>query len=201
MIERRFMQSRGGLAVTKRSGAALGTVRGYAARFNCLSHDLGGFREIIRPGAFTAALAKPSAEVFALFNHSKDMVLGSTASGTLRLFEDSRGLRFEVDMPDTALGRDLLTLMRRGDVVGASFAFSLAQGGQKFVKDSRGHVTREIHSVAALHDASIVTAPAYPQAYAAAEPPHAAAPASLAAARSHAALALSRMRRALAATG
>lgn len=137
----------------------------------------------------------------ALFNHSKDMVLGSTAGGTLRLLEDSRGLRFEVDMPDTALGRDLLTLLRRGDIVGPSFALSLAQSGQKFVTDSRVHVTGVIHSVAALHDASIVTTPAYPQAYATAEPLHAAASASLAGARSRAALAVSRMRRAVAAAG
>jgi hypothetical protein len=42
---------------------------GYAAVFNKPSHDLGGFREVIKPGAFKRTLAD-SAHVVALNNHN-----------------------------------------------------------------------------------------------------------------------------------
>jgi HK97 family phage prohead protease len=164
MIEHRFHQGHSGLVVEARSHKRLARVLGYAARFDCLSHDLGGFRETIKPGAFTDVLKRSPRHVFALFNHSKDNVIGTTANGTLRLIEDSRGLRFEVDMPDTTLGRDLLALVRRGDVVGASFACSISQSAQKFATDKQGRMTRVIQSISTLHDVSIVTVPAYPQA-------------------------------------
>jgi uncharacterized protein len=80
------------------------TIIGYAARYNVLSGDLGGFREHIASGAFKRILAtKP--DVVCLFNHSDSAVLGRTTAGTLRLSEDSRGLKFECDLPNTQAGR------------------------------------------------------------------------------------------------
>src|SRR5262249_1804476 len=83
------------------------TLRGYATVFNdeATIHEYGQeFREQIAPGAFREALA---GDVVALYNHNRDAVLGRTSSGTLRLNEDAKGLSFEIDLPDTALGRDL----------------------------------------------------------------------------------------------
>jgi phage head maturation protease len=51
------------------------------------------------------------------------MVLGRTRSGTLRLSEDSAGLHYEVDTPDTSYARDLAVSMERGDITQSSFAF------------------------------------------------------------------------------
>src|SRR3954452_17343861 len=76
-----------------------GTISGYAALFDSLSVDLGGFREQIMKGAFARALQQ--CDIRALRNHSPEALLGRRSSGTLRLEEDDKGLRFEVDLPDT----------------------------------------------------------------------------------------------------
>jgi HK97 family phage prohead protease len=115
---------------------------GYAAVFNAPSHDLGGFREVIKPGAFKRTLAD-SAHVVALNNHNADQVLGRVGSGTLRLEEDDTGLRFELDLPDTSYARDLSALVQRGDVAGCSFAFSVRPGGELW-EESNGQTIRTL---------------------------------------------------------
>ena len=54
----------------------------------------------------------------ALFNHERGALLGRTCSGTLRLSEDGTGLRYEIDLPDTTVGRDVAALLERGDLTG-----------------------------------------------------------------------------------
>src|SRR5262249_31979044 len=80
--------------------------------------------EQIAPGAFDRAL-KDQDDVRALFNHNADYVLGRTASGTLRMTEDDKGLRYEADLPDTTVARDLAAMVERGDINGSSFAFAV----------------------------------------------------------------------------
>lgn len=97
-------------------------IGGHAAKFDSLSEDLGGFRERIAPGAFAKTIQ--SADIRALWNHDANIVLGRNKSGTLRLMEDSAGLAFEVDMPDTQLVRDMVMgPITRGDVNQCSFGF------------------------------------------------------------------------------
>ena len=104
-------------------------VGGYAAVYNSESEDLGGFVEVIRPGAFKRSL-NGNPDVVALVHHRPELVLGRTSAGTLRLLEDARGLQFEIDLPDTTAGRDIMVSVERGDVRGASFAFSVPDKGQ-----------------------------------------------------------------------
>src|SRR5581483_7296136 len=118
---------------------------GYAALFNTLSEPMieskgRSFREIIRPGAFARSLVERRA-VFAYLQHKPTAVLGSLENGTLRLTEDQRGLRYEIDPPDTQDGRDTLELVRRGDVRGASFGFLVRR--ENWRKDKVG-VLREL---------------------------------------------------------
>lgn len=131
-------------------------IQGYAAVFGQQSSDLGGFRETIRPGAFARSI-RSKQDVLALFNHDSYSILGRTSSGTLRLGEDGTGLAFEVDLPDTQLGRDVHTLVQRGDISQCSFSFHA-------VKDvwNRDGTARELMDVDLL-DVSPVTNPAYPQ--------------------------------------
>jgi len=166
-IERRFVPLAGNpdaLRMETRDGGQP-VFRGYAATYNSLSENLGGFREMISPGAFDAALSRSGlgagAGVLALFNHSNDHVLGRSTSGTLRLGSDDQGLAFEIDPPDTQLGRDLQVLVARGDVTGASFAFSVDPKGESYHKDADGNNVRTVSQVSGLYDVSIVTVPAY----------------------------------------
>ena len=81
-----------------------------------------GCMERIMPGAFARAL-RENQDVQALFNHDGNKILGRTASGTCRLSEDSVGLRYEIDLPNTTDPPNLPELIERGDVSGSSFAF------------------------------------------------------------------------------
>lgn len=129
---------------------------GYAAVFDSLSEDLGGFRERIAKGAFAAVLGD---DVRSLWNHDPNFLLGRTASGTLRLAEDEVGLAIENDMPDTAFARDLGVLIDRGDVREMSFAFTV---GDDVWTAEGDEVTRTITRIDRLYDVSPVTFPAYP---------------------------------------
>lgn len=110
----------------ERRAATLEGVRGeriigHAVVFDTPSRDLGGFVEIVRPGAVDRAL-RAEADIVALYNHDPGAVLGRTPH-SLRLARDSRGLAFELEPADTQQGRDVLTLVSRGDLRGASFGF------------------------------------------------------------------------------
>lgn len=143
-------------------------ITGYAAVFDSETVIGGkgwGFREKIAKGAFTEALT--FSDVRALFNHEEDHVLGRMKSGTLRLTEDDKGLKVEIDPPDTQDARDLITKMQRGDIDQMSFAFTMEGGIQTW--DETGDMPlRTIEKVGELLDVSIVTYPAYPETEAAA---------------------------------
>ena len=99
-----------------------GTLRGYAIVYDSLSQNLGGFVERVAPGAADKSIAD-GVRVLARYNHSDDYLLGATDSGTVRLLPDEKGIAYEVDLPDTSVGRDLAVLAARGDVRHSSFAF------------------------------------------------------------------------------
>ncbi|WP_285295231.1 HK97 family phage prohead protease [Aureimonas altamirensis] len=127
---------------------------GYAAVFGQEAR-ISDFVETIARGAFAASL-RSQADILALADHDPKRVLARTKSGTLRLSEDDRGLKFEIDVPDTSTGRDILALASRGDLGGMSFGFSVPDGGDEW----RGS-NRELRSVV-LHEVSVVQAyPAY----------------------------------------
>jgi HK97 family phage prohead protease len=144
---------------TREGGNAV--IAGYAAKYNVRSTMLGTFREQIAPGAFTRALENQTHPVVALWNHDSNQVLGSTRSGTLKVRTDDTGLHYAVEVPDTQLGRDLSTLIQRGDVWGSSFAFVIASDGESWDKDEDGVALRTVHEVEGVYDVSAVLTPAY----------------------------------------
>lgn len=92
---------------------------GYAVVYGTRSQDLGGFVEVIAPGAFTASIQ--SDDIRALWNHDDNIVLGRTKSGTLQLVDEARGVRVAIDAPAGA-GQQIESI-ERGDVDGMSFGF------------------------------------------------------------------------------
>src|SRR5262245_13345566 len=125
---------------------------GYAATFGAEA-KIGNFTETISPGAFAASL-NDKADILALLDHDPGKVLARTRSGTLRLSEDKQGLAFDLDVPATTVGNDVLALAERGDIGGASFAFTVK-------RESWEGERRTLDSVD-LHEVSVVSAwPAY----------------------------------------
>lgn len=131
------------------------TVEGYASVFNSMSEDLGGFREIILPGAFSEVLDN---DVRALYNHDSNYLLARTTSGTLELKEDDKGLYYRFEMPNTSYGNDMLELFRRGDLSQSSFGFTVEKDSWRM---EDGQHVRYIERVGSLFDVSPVVYPAY----------------------------------------
>ena len=135
---------------------------GYAAVFNKRSENLGGFVEVLRPGAFRKVL-ESEPDVKFLFNHDPSALLARTKNGTLRLEENTVGLKFEAELADTTTARDVRQLIDRGDIDQCSFAFAVAKDGDKFTEQKEGLYLREIFEIGKFADVSAVTYPAYTQ--------------------------------------
>jgi hypothetical protein len=151
-------------------------IRGHGAVYNKLSVDLGGFREMFDPGAFTETISKD--DIRSLRDHTPSFILGRNKAGTLTLREDVKGVYYEVIPPDTSYARDLMVSIERRDVTGGSIIFNVAENGERWVVDGEEvepmaafmamwsekkrkierHVTK-----ARLYDIGPVTFPAYPQ--------------------------------------
>lgn len=134
-------------------------LEGYAAVFNRETVIGDYFREVIAPGAFAEALK--TSDVRALFNHDANHVLGRTSSGTMTLVEDETGLRYVVSPPETTQGRDVMTLVERGDVTGSSFGFTVRRDSWTRPSTSTELPLRTIEAIDWLRDVGPVTFPAY----------------------------------------
>ena len=137
------------------------TVSGYAIRFNEDSAFM-GFTERISPSALPASMLE-NADIFAYFNHDWSKVLARTPN-SLKLDLRNDGLYYEFEAPNTQDGNDLLEHIKRGEMYGTSFAFSLPEdgSGEVWTKQEDGTYLREIVMFDALYEISPVYTPAYP---------------------------------------
>jgi HK97 family phage prohead protease len=118
MINRRIIFTTDArLAVTPSADGKPAVLVGYPIVWNVLSTDRGGYRVRLLPNS--AQFATPT---HALRHHDWRDVLGCTENGTLRLTPDTFGVRCEIDLPDTSVGRDVAVLIARKDIRGMSFA-------------------------------------------------------------------------------
>ena len=148
-------ETRSGIPAEIRADADGIKVEGYAAVFG-QETDIGGmFREVIEKGAFADAIERD--DVVFLINH-EGLPLARTRSGTLRLSEDSHGLKIETTLdPDDPDVKSIAGKMRRGDLDKMSFAFFPEV--QEW--DESGDMPLRTIKRASLYDVSVVTTPAY----------------------------------------
>lgn len=135
-------------------------LEGYAAMFDTwtqIGDGSWGFMESIAPGAFARSLGED--DIRACFNHDANFVLGRTSAKTATFTEDAKGLRAVILPPDTMCGRDVVSLIQRGDVTGMSFMFHVRK--DEWTEGEDGELpTRRLLDVK-LYEAGPVTFPAY----------------------------------------
>jgi len=134
--------------------AAAPTVDGRRLRglipFRVESRDLGGWREVIEPGALRAAKLD---DLVARVDHAG--VPLARHPGTLDLDERSDGLHWSCELPESR--SDVREAVERG--VLRSTSWQMVVGRDEW----RGKV-RHVHEIAELRDVSVVTSPAYAEA-------------------------------------
>lgn len=138
-------------------------LEGYGIVFNSDSHPIYGmFIERIDPRALDNA---NMTEIISKYNHDINKVLGTTWANTLTYSIDSKGVKYRVLLPETETGREVKTLVERGDLRGSSFEFRTAKEGAVWTEEIRGGIKvdiRTVTNIAEVLDLSPVMRPAYP---------------------------------------
>jgi len=130
-------------------------LEGVAVSYDTPSAPIGGFIEVIKPGAFTRSLAN-GADVKCLVNHDPNKILGRRKNGTLTLTDTPAGLAFRCQLDSrNSSHADAYNSVKRGDMDECSFAFTATK--QQWNADR----TRRTITEADLFDVSVVCYPAY----------------------------------------
>lgn len=141
-------------------------ISGKAISFETESNDI-GFVEILHRGCITQDLIDNSNIVF-LYNHDYNQVIGRSnkGEGTLNLELRDDGVYFDLDVPNTTMGNDLLENIRLGNINQCSFGFRYANEPDAYV-DKKVDDTwyRDVYKIGELFDVSAVTFPAYDDTY------------------------------------
>lgn len=111
-------------------------------------------KEVIERGALDNT---DVSDCFFKYNHSNNvMAMARVKNGTLQLEIRDEGLFIRAELADTSAGRDLHTLIKRGDIDKMSFAFDI--GAEEF--DEQEYMFR-VKSINKLWDVAAVNVPAY----------------------------------------
>ena len=136
-------------------------IEGYAITFEQpATHDYGGrkFTETIKRGALDKTDMK---DVPMRYNHNDNvMIMARTRNKSLRLTVDRKGLKVEAELIDTQSNRDIYKAIQEGLIDKMSFAFTVADKGDKWSFGDR-ETAREVTSIAKLWDVSCVDTPFY----------------------------------------
>ena len=133
--------------------------------------------EILEPGCISREVLQKS-DIILNLNHNSNVVnvLGryrnNPEKDTLKLEMRGDGIDCECDLPETTAANDTLTLIKRGDITGMSFAFDDdyedSENGVSYektndIEDGKVVWLRHVKRIVNLYDVSIVTHPAYEQ--------------------------------------
>lgn len=125
--------------------------------------DLGYFNEVIERGALDKANLK---DVRFLVNHDTSKIplarsRNNNENSTMQMEVDSEGMKIRVnlDTENNTEARNLYSAIKRGDITGMSFMFSIDK--EEWVDLESDHPTRHIKSIGQVLEVSAVTFPAY----------------------------------------
>jgi hypothetical protein len=133
-------------------------VEGYASTYEpyvLFARDGIDYKERIEPTAFDEA--DLSDVVFRVDHQGR--VYARTSAGTVELWHDEHGLGQRTDLSRTAAAREVFADIEAGNYPKMSFAFTVAEGGDRY--DRENH-TRIIERIAKVFDVSPVSFPANP---------------------------------------
>lgn len=141
-------------------------ISGKAISFDTESNDI-GFIEILHRGCISQELIDSSNIVF-LYNHDYNQVIAraNKGKGTLNIDLRDDGVYFDLDVPNTTMGNDLLENIRLGNITQCSFGFRYANEEGAYKDEKIGDVWyRNVYKIGELFDLSAVTYPAYDDTY------------------------------------
>ena len=125
--------------------------------------NLGYFDEIIEAGALDKANLK---DVRFLVNHNTNMIplarsRNNNENSTMQMSVDSDGMaiRVNLDTENNSEARNLYSAIKRGDITGMSFMFSIDD--EEWENLESDHPTRHIRKIGTVLEVSAVTFPAY----------------------------------------
>lgn len=115
----------------------------------------GAYTEVIKAGALDGAELTDSRLLWA---HDDKRVPLARTPKTMTFNVDPTGLHMTAQLPDTEAAREVYEAVKRGDVTGMSFAFTVAPGGDTWSDDG---TTRTITKISKVYEVSVVPYPAY----------------------------------------
>src|SRR4051794_37868212 len=116
------------------------------------SRDMGGWREVIDPGALDGA---DLSDLIATREHDRAHLLGRHPT-TLATEDRADGFAWAAELPQSPVGEDVRVAVERGDLRATSWRMVVPPDGERWDGDVR-HVTRISH----LLDVTVTAAAAY----------------------------------------
>ena len=150
-------------AVEPTEGEPGAIIEGLAIPYEVYTNVGGWFEEIIKRGALDGADLKD----VPLFIHHNGRAIplarsrNNTPDSSMQLLVDDRGLSFraKLDVENNAEAKALYSAVKRRDVTGMSFSFSVKE--EKWLNLDSDLPTREIYKYKKIHEISALWAPQY----------------------------------------
>lgn len=172
-VIRREISTKGGLHVREaQDGAESRVIEGYALKFGVRSVLLcdwwDDYYEVLERGCITKEMLDQQDILLTLF-HDGQLILAHSINGkgTLSYEVDDTGVKFRAEMPYTVDGDKALELVKRGDIKGCSFIYSIKDEAnatfEKVVEYDKEIVIRHVHKVDCVYDFTLTPHPAFPQ--------------------------------------
>lgn len=138
-------------------------IEGYAITFERpATHSMGNFTltETIKRGALDKADMR---DVPLRYNHDDSvMIMARTRNNSLELIVDDVGLKIRAKLIDTKSNVDLYKSIKAGLIDKMSFAFTVAEDGdKKTYSDDGATMSRDIYAIDRIYDVSVVDMPFY----------------------------------------